>query len=337
MRLAAFLHVPSCFLSAALLALLTSAPASAGVEVVDFEDVAHVNEAGVPLGEEYAALGVHFHSEDDASVWDGVSLGDPGGWQVEGSSGPRFLGFDGASYAVVLGFDAPVEEFQLDLTRAAPHPFMAHQALVVGLREGEIVDEQVIYLGAVNSWITVELAGELDQVVVDGPGQPGTRFAIDNLQWLGPDREEPEEPPVEDVPPAPEEMEVRVDVRKGSWLHRWHRGRRANARVVVHGAEGFDVTTVDVDSLVFEPEAARIKHRSCPHLLDVDRDGHLDMFLHLRMDRGERSLLWQGDTELCLSGETDSGVPFSGCDALTRRRGRWSRDDHGRHRRGRWH
>lgn len=301
----------------ALAALLLAVPAMAGVEVLDFEDQEPGNGGGPSLTEEYTALGVHFDSSDDANVWNGLSGGDPGGWQVEGSNGPRFLGFDGESYNVVLTFDAPVQDFQLDVARAAPHPYTFHQVWVVGLREGEIVDEQMVYLGAVDSWMTVALAGELDQVVVDGPGQVGTRFAIDNVQWLGPDRDvpdEPQDPGVPDEPQVPEEIEVRVDVRNGKWLRFWTRGRRAIAPVVLHGDEDFDVTRVAVDSLALEPGPAKIKHRSCPHFLDLDRDGYLDMFVHFRV---RPSVVETEGDRVCLVGETVSGESFSGCDELT--------------------
>jgi hypothetical protein len=189
------------------------------------------------------------------------------------------------------------------------------------------VDEQVLYLGAVNSWATVALAGELDQVVVEAPGQPGSRFGVDNVQWLGPDREEPpvvEEPPGNEIPPVPDEIPVRIDVHKGHWLNLWKRGRRALARVVIFGADDFDVTEVDVDSLELEPIPVRMNRRRRAHFIDADRDGHLDVFLHLGLDR---SLAGAETDEVCLMGETVSGQAFSGCDTIERRgrRNGWQR------------
>jgi hypothetical protein len=329
----------SALAPAALLVLLGAAPVSAGVEVIDFEDMNPGNGGTSPLTEEYAELGVHFYSLDDASVWSGLSEGDPGGWQVEGTNGTRFLGFDGSSYSVVLTFDAPVQDFQFDLTRAAPHPFMAHQVVVAGLLGGEVVDEQIVYLGAVDAWMTLTVAGGVDQVVIEGPGQPGTRFAVDNVQWLGPDREVPDEPAddpdLEELPggEGPAEMNVRVDVRSGKWLRLWTRGRRAIVPVVVFGDEDFDVSEVAVDTVSLDPDEGQVKHRSCPHFLDFDRDGRLDMMLHFRLTNPSFP---PAEGEECVTGETTSGDAFSGCDDLLWNHPRrwWQVPSHGQNDRG---
>ena len=48
-----------------------------------------------------------------------MSYGDPGGWEVDGSEGPAFLGFDGMSYSFMASFENPVAGVQLDVARAA--------------------------------------------------------------------------------------------------------------------------------------------------------------------------------------------------------------------------
>ena len=87
MRMAAFLT----------LAGLVAGPVSA-IETISFEEIPAQNTIFATLSEEYAHLGVHFSSNDDGSTWDGMSNGDPGGWELEGTNGPTFAGFNGASY-----------------------------------------------------------------------------------------------------------------------------------------------------------------------------------------------------------------------------------------------
>ena len=70
---------------------------AAATEVISFEEVPAQNSQPVTLCEEYAHLGVHFSSIDDGAIWDGMSNGDAGGWGLEGTNGPTFVGFNGGS------------------------------------------------------------------------------------------------------------------------------------------------------------------------------------------------------------------------------------------------
>lgn len=75
---------------------------------------------GVQVGEAYAAHGIHF-SLTDAGVQEGLANGDSGGWILNGTSGPGFLGFNNlapSTYAMTVTFDSVVTSFSLDASRA---------------------------------------------------------------------------------------------------------------------------------------------------------------------------------------------------------------------------
>ena len=285
-------------LAALAAACLWSTPAAA--ERIDFEDRAPANDAGQTLSEEYAHLGLHFVTSD-AATWAGRSDGDPGGWQVDGSEGPTFAGFDGASYQFVASFDAPVSGFQLDVARAAGGiPFLFFEDFtLVGLRNGGVVAQQRVFLLSVDQWQTLLLDAEVDQVLGFGRGLPGLRFAIDNLRWQGPE---------ELVWP------VEIDIRPGSDTNPVQLSSRGVVPVLILGSDELDVGSLDPHSLVFGPDAAALAHRNGPHLLDHDGDGRQDLLLHFRV---EESGLLPEDEEACVGGETWDGDPVEGCDLVT--------------------
>ncbi len=304
-------------LTALSLAFLVAAPAWAGPEVIDFDEPAAANTAE-PLAEEYARQGVHFFSMDDAVVRGGIPTGGPEGWQVEGTRGPRFLGFDGASYSAVLTFDETVTDFRLDLTRAAPHPFIAHRVRFAALLEGRVVDEQIVYLGAVDSWSEVSMADALDQVVIEGPGFNGTRFAIDNVRWTAPDVEDPGGSP---------SIEARMSVRAPR-MRRSTDGGEAVYPVFLFGSEQLDVRSIDLDSLDFGPGLARFRYGNRRPVGVWGRDRYKDLFLRFVVDAEVAPAVGES---VCLVGRTRSGESFEACREVRSRR--WTFESHLRRRR----
>ncbi len=274
-------------------------PARAGA--LDFDDRPPSNDPSATLSEEYAHLGVHFISTDDGAIWGGMSAGDAGGWQIDGTSGPAFLGFDGESYDVMLSFDAPVTNFQLDASRAqgVAFPFV-DSLLVAGFLNGTFTKAVEIYLGDVDQWQTVALDGEFDLVFVHGSGIRGMRFGIDNLSWDG---------GAASIAPA------EIDIRPGSDENPVNPESRGVIPVLIYGSAALDVEAIDPSAIGFGPDAAGIAHpRSGPHYFDADGDGWLDMLTH---HRTRETGLSDQDFEACLFASSYDGSELEGCDGVT--------------------
>ncbi|MBW2542356.1 MAG: hypothetical protein JRF15_09720 [Deltaproteobacteria bacterium] len=279
----------------AALSLLGAPPI--GAAVIDFEDQPAANNSHSLIRYEYADMGATFFPTDDGATWDGISAAESGGWQISGSNGPTFLGFDGESYAISLLFDEPVEGFALDVARAAgAPPFYMDYFQMTGFLDGQIVESSAVYFAAVDVWQTVSLTSPVDKVVWFGIGLRGHRYGVDNLRWTS---------------QAPQLSAVQIDVRPDSDENPIQLGSRGVVPVVLYGEVDFIVEDVDIDTLAFGPDGAFIAHRNGPHFDDIDGDGLLDMILHHRIqDTG----LTAYDSEACLVGQTTDGLSFEGCD-----------------------
>ncbi|MHC4744489.1 MAG: hypothetical protein ACYS8Z_21450, partial [Planctomycetota bacterium] len=99
--------------------LLVGITATANAYVITFDEIAPANGNFGFLTEEYAALGIHFVTTDDGSIMGGLSNGDPGNWDLEGTNGPAFLGFNGSSYSLTANFDVAMGLVSLDVSRSA--------------------------------------------------------------------------------------------------------------------------------------------------------------------------------------------------------------------------
>lgn len=283
-----------------VLSALALAAAPVAAETIDFEDLPAANDPAQTLDAEYADLGVYFSTTDDGATWSGLSGGDPGQWQLEGSNGPAFLGFDGSSYSAEIYFDEPVREFQLDVARGDGAPWFFDLFVLEGFREGAVVGVAEVYLGGVNSWTTLSMSAEVDTVFLYGWGLQGHRFGVDNLRWAGEG--------------GSSVLSVEVDIRPDSESNPVNVTSRGVVPVVLYGASDFDVTTIDASTLAFGPGEAKVAHRKGPHTGDVDADGQLDLLLHFRI---RSTGLGSGDVEACLHGETLGGMAFEGCDTVT--------------------
>jgi len=235
---------------------------------------------------------VHFSSPDDGSTGDGVSNGDPGGWEVEGTNGPTFAAFNGRSYKITARFDAPVPAFSLDATAAsgAPTAFALE-----GYRGGTLVERNAVTLVGLNEWMNVALTQEVDQVVIMG-GTVGVHpFGIDNLHW-GLD--------------APARLDVAIDVKPGNAENPVNPGSNGVMPVALLGAEGFDVMDVDVASLALGVNGAPAEEFAYE---DANGDGWMDLVAHYGVPATGTAY---GDTSMCLTGAMLDGVELSGCDAI---------------------
>ncbi len=277
----------------------------ARAEMIDFED-RPASDGAVALSDEYADRGVQFDTRD-GMTWSGLTGGDPGGWQLEGTRGPAFMGVEGFSSTSALRFDAPVSGFKLDLARGAgTHANFYDFVMVSGLHAGRPVDSRTVFLGEVNDWKTIELAGEMDRVVVFSSAfYVNFRFGVDNLRWDG--------------GPEPVAATVDIDIKPGNARNAINLGSRGVVPVALYGSADFDVQDVDPDQLQFGPAGAaeaagaELAHLSGPHVDHRNDDGHLDLLLHFSVpDAG----LAEDDELACVHGMTLQGTPFEGCDAV---------------------
>jgi hypothetical protein len=272
------------------------AAAAAAAETISFEEIAAHNTNRAVLDEEYAHLGVHFDAVDDGAIWDGMSNGDPGGWELEGSNGPSFLGFNGRSYSITLRFDAPVPAFRVDVA-AASGADPAGVFALEGYREGVLVDSASVVLGGVNEWMTVALGAEVDLVIWRGDRLGFRPFGADNVGW-GID--------------APARLDVAIDVRPDSAENPLNPGSHGVVPVALLGSDALDVMGVDPESLLLGVDGAPADLPSLAYG-DVDGDGWLDLLAHYRVAETGTA---HGDTSICLTGATDEGLELAGCDAI---------------------
>ena len=287
-----------------LVAVATLIAAPIGAEVIDFEDPPATNDSRLMIGEEYAYLGAHFVPTDDGATWGGIGADDPdpGDWQIEGTEGSSFLGFDGEAYSMALHFDTPVEGFEFDVTRAAGStPFIFDRLILAGFLENQMVESTGVFFGGVDQWQTLTLTGMVDRVVWFGTGLVGHRFGVDNLRWDG-------------LAPPTQIMEVEIDVRPGSEKNPIRLSSRGVVPVVLYGEPDFAVEDVVIETLAFGRGHAYMAHDNGPHFDYIDGDGLLDMLIHHHVaDTGIDS----DDVEACLTGETYGGMMFKGCDLVT--------------------
>lgn len=297
-------------LALSLVSLLILAAPAAIADTISFDEIPPANNNSDALGEEYAALGVHFVTTDDGSIWSGISDGDPGGWGLEGTNGSAFVGFNGRSYSLVVLFDEPVPELQIDVARSL-FSKDGDTLVVEGYREGVLVEEIMVPLGAVGEWTTVLLSEPVDEAVWRGEGVGSFHpFGIDNMSWGSAE---------------PEVTLVDIDVwpsRRWNFVNPFS---RKMIKVALLGGENIDVIDVDEATLGFGPSAAAPLSR-WTRSVDVNRDGLPDLVLLFRIrDTG----IAFGDPEACLTGKTYGGTSLAGCDQL--------RTPSRRHKRMHWH
>ena len=280
-------------------AFLLSIPAAGRAEVVSFDELPPTNDASAFLSDEYSDLGVYFFRA--GAVWGGMSMGDPGGWGLEGTLGSAFLGMENRRRNLEMLFDWPVSGVSFDMARSQPGSDAA--MLVYGYRDGEVVDRvSVPFPGAANEWVRVQMSDSVEVDYVVAVALISVPYGIDRLSWSGP------------LGDGPSEIEVAIDVRPEGEDNPVQVGSYGVLPVVLFGSEEFDVESVDPDTLGFGPLGAALAHANGPHAVDHDGDGHGDWVMHFRIDE---TGIEMGDVEACLVGETWDGMPVVGCDAVT--------------------
>jgi len=299
-------------LSAACLVFVTP-PDRAGAGVISFEEFPAINTNCCYVSEEYAGMGVHFHTTDDGAIWTGLSGGDPGGWGVEGTNGTSFLAFNGRSYTLGMSFDMEVSGVSVDVSRTNASQ-SSDGFTLQGYRAGALVEEAVVGMGGINEWLTVTLSESVDEV--RWVGTSSSRFhpyAIDNVVWSDSDAV----------------IEIRVEITPEGPLN----PKAGVVPVVLFGSAELSMEDVDLATLAFGPLGSRKAHKSCPHAGDHNGDGKSDLMIHFLLPG---SGLTSGDTEACVMGTTTDGRWFAGCDSITPKPGngrlKFHQKDAGTHR-----
>lgn len=162
------------------LALLLATTAHAGV--INFEEFPADNSNGPMQADRYSALGVAFVATDDGSTWGGIGNGDPGNWDLEGTNGSIFSGFNGSSYGLTMLFDTDVSAFAMDAARSAGSS-AGDTITLEGWNDGGLVETLTVTFGDINVWSTLTLASSVDEVRWFGTGDGFHPFGVDNIQW----------------------------------------------------------------------------------------------------------------------------------------------------------
>jgi hypothetical protein len=127
-------------------------------------------------------------------------------------------------------------------------------------------------------------------------------------------------PVLSDIAVQPYLVEVDIDIKPGSYPNSINVKKTTGVvPVAVLGSADFDVTRIDVTRLRFGPAEAMPGHdltdpfTYADHLQDVNEDGFVDLVSHYLV--GDTGLA-KGDTEACISGQTLTGIPITGCDSV---------------------
>ena len=112
---------------------------------------------------------------------------------------------------------------------------------------------------------------------------------------------------------------VGIDIKPGSDPNSINPKSKGLIPVAILGSATFDVTTVDVTTLAFGPNAATPAHDLtdpvvyAEHLQDVNGDGFTDLVSHYRT---QATGIAKPDTSATLTGQTTGGIPITGTDAV---------------------
>jgi len=115
-------------------------------------------------------------------------------------------------------------------------------------------------------------------------------------------------------------LPVDIDIKPGSDPNSINPRSMGVVPVAILGSDSFDVADVDVTTLAFGPSGATPAHDLtdsdvyASHLEDVVvEDGITDLVSHYKQ---KETGLSSGDTEACITGLTNGGIPFEGCDSV---------------------
>ena len=109
---------------------------------------------------------------------------------------------------------------------------------------------------------------------------------------------------------------VSIDIKPGSDTNSINLGSNGNIPVAIFGTDTFDVTTVDLTTILLA-DAGVLERGKKGDLMasfeDINLDGLLDLLIHIDT---QSLVLSDGDVEALLTGETFDGLSISGTDAI---------------------
>lgn len=150
------------------------------VTTIRFDDIAAFSK---PL-EQYSALGIHF-SEAGYGVVKGMSNGDTGNWQLDGTDGFNFLGFSQyyspSGLAQTITLDLPATNVSLDVSKAFSNSYSSFTFTLDAYATGHVlVGSQTVTLPTVNSWMTLSVAAA---AITEINFYSSQLYGVDRLQF----------------------------------------------------------------------------------------------------------------------------------------------------------
>lgn len=166
---------------------LAASVLSASAATINFDDL----PANTQVTTQYSGLGATF-SGTAFGVVPGLGEGDPGNWQIQGTNGTRFLGFNGyPGYSETINFNSAVNGFSLDVSRSEGSQD-GDSFTINGWLNGSLVQSTTINLHAINDWSTLMINGSIDEVTFSGSGANFHPYGVDNINFNnGPQVPEP--------------------------------------------------------------------------------------------------------------------------------------------------
>jgi len=110
-------------------------------------------------------------------------------------------------------------------------------------------------------------------------------------------------------------LQVDIDIKPGSVPNCFNINGHGVIPVAINGSEGFDVSDIDVGTLIFDGLTVRVRGNKGPlcSIEDWNSDGYLDMVCHFEDD----SAAWTGGSSTAmLTGNLLDGTAFEGMDSI---------------------
>jgi hypothetical protein len=107
-------------------------------------------------------------------------------------------------------------------------------------------------------------------------------------------------------------LQIQIDIKPGSDPAPINLRSQGRLPVAILSGPAFDATSIRLDTVTLGPNNAPALDKGAS-IQDVNHDGRPDVILHF--DNAKIGI-GQGDMQLCLAGQTTSGLAVTGCDAI---------------------